>query len=74
MMPRVLMFAFFWVLLSHCRTSTNSWDSTSSVEAVRKKYFISLRWVRAAELEAPHMKIFLARSATRLAGMLTELL
>jgi len=74
MMPRVLMLAFFWVLLSHSRTSTNSCDSISSVDAVRKKYFISLRWVREAALEAPHMKIFLARSATRLAGPLTELL
>ncbi len=73
MMPSVFRLAFFWVLLSHFRTSTNSWDSTSSVEAVRKKNFRS-RWVSAAELEAPHMKIFLARSATRLAGMLTELL
>ncbi len=73
-MPSDLMLAFFWVLLSHCRTSTNSWDSTSSVDAVRKKKFMPLRWVRAAELEAPHMKIFLARSATKLAGMLTELL
>ena len=54
-------------------TSTNSMDSVSSVGARRKKKFMS-RCVNAAELEAPHMKIFLARSATKLAGLLTELL
>jgi len=66
------MLALFF-LLSHLRTSTKSTDSVASVGARRKKYFMS-RWVRAAELEEPHMKILFMRSATKLAGLLTELL
>jgi len=72
MTPRVLMLALFF-LLAHFKTSTKSTDSVASVGAKRKKYFMS-RCVRAAELDEPHMKIFFIRSATKLAGLLTELL